>query len=926
MPNENLTSDTPPRAHQTMSAPYNWGKLDEARQALIDEFNNVVPELPLSFFFDNIFPQVPSSIDIDDVVQTLQDNDTIRNGRWSAFQKDPNRNGDEEDMVFAPLESLAAAVAEAVKVSGIQHRFTYLCRPRRKPASTTKLTHTRPDGYFVLDHKGTLRWSDIALCAEFKKADTTGDRDDVNDFFTIFTFGLTIENSKTRFWYCSRSEMYVSEPFNFIEDHSMMVRFILAFAYAKPQDAGWDPTVKRVPGTKGPPRYDIIVRDKDGKETVYRTTRMISDVGANPIRSRGTRVWEARELRNDEEYGPAVVLRDSWIDADRQNEGDILETFRSAKTEPDDEELIDQGLLSVVCHGDVFVDTQRDHTRIVMTRGADITSDSPLFVLQYTPPPEVDPRNTLSHTGVGKLITPPDRYPPNEVVTYHPKIHYRIVFKEVCRSLYTVTELGTLFKVLMQITCVLNAIHKLGWIHRDISPGNILIYEVDGEVYAKLTDLEYAKCMNLGSPAHEVKTGTPHFMAIEVDHMRYLFNPLISESDKDDSEEESSIPPLALFKQGRKKNPPDAEVNLNTTKSMAPVNSIFLYNPLHDLESVWWTAVYFLFNRDVVRVAGEVATPDKEKEKGRRNYAYAIFHKHKERDDVLKMPNVYAEAVKSLHVSLSDIVDQLEIARKSLVARYQDVEKEIPMIVSKEAARNLHRKFQKILNVIGDLAFQADIVIRQSAQDVAEAKQIYGHNSTHTQDDTILILSAQAEDDDTLQDKDLLLPIQEEDACLEAVPEAPSPTPVAAKPAMRLISRRTARSPSAINSRSTSVMLSSRATRSTQPGTSTSRVLTTKAADARCSGNICAGAQTSPETYETASYNFATTQEIGGDSFTAILRPAFHRRSAVVREYGYENTTCHNYARNQDNLCTHNAKDQTDYDHDINAHGRDSSD
>ena len=32
-----------------------------------------------------------------------------------------------------------------------------------------------------------------------------------------------------------------------------------------------------------------------------------------------------------------------------------------------------------------------------------------------------------------------------------------------------------------------------GYVHRDVSPGNIIIHEVDGKRLASLSDLEYAK-------------------------------------------------------------------------------------------------------------------------------------------------------------------------------------------------------------------------------------------------------------------------------------------------------------------------------------------------------------------------------------------------------------------------------------------------
>jgi len=42
---------------------------------------------------------------------------------------------------------------------------------------------------------------------------------------------------------------------------------------------------------------------------------------------------------------------------------------------------------------------------------------------------------------------------------------------------------------LVGLSCMFSA----GYVHRDVSPGNIIIHEVDGKRLASLSDLEYAK-------------------------------------------------------------------------------------------------------------------------------------------------------------------------------------------------------------------------------------------------------------------------------------------------------------------------------------------------------------------------------------------------------------------------------------------------
>ncbi|KAI5993473.1 hypothetical protein EDD15DRAFT_895236 [Pisolithus albus] len=85
---------------------------------------------------------------------------------------------------------------------------------------------------------------------------------------------------------------------------------------------------------------------------------------------------------------------------------------------------------------------------------------------------------------------------------------------------------------------------------RDISTGSVLYWGGMGE----LADLEYAKHIN-SSVTHEVRTGTLEFMANEVEAQTYLFYDPIGDA----------------------------------------VECSFRFNPLHDMESLWWIATWTLY-------------------------------------------------------------------------------------------------------------------------------------------------------------------------------------------------------------------------------------------------------------------------------------------------------------------------------------------
>lgn len=71
------------------------------------------------------------------------------------------------------------------------------------------------------------------------------------------------------------------------------------------------------------------------------------------IVSRGTRVFQARRLEsNGNEVGDPVVVKDIWMDDDRDREGDIIRKVCESLSE-EDRPLLDKHLLTVLSHGNV---------------------------------------------------------------------------------------------------------------------------------------------------------------------------------------------------------------------------------------------------------------------------------------------------------------------------------------------------------------------------------------------------------------------------------------------------------------------------------------------------------------------------------------------------------------------------------------------
>ena len=110
-----------------------------------------------------------------------------------------------------------------------------------------------------------------------------------------FVFGFTIENTQMRVWMANRSEVVVSEPFNFItvrivsldlvlksadsqvKEHEKFLHFVLSQMYATPHRLGIDTTMTVFKEkSAGASIYDITVHHVIGgliQPVVFRTQR-----------------------------------------------------------------------------------------------------------------------------------------------------------------------------------------------------------------------------------------------------------------------------------------------------------------------------------------------------------------------------------------------------------------------------------------------------------------------------------------------------------------------------------------------------------------------------------------------------------------------------------------------------------------------------
>ncbi|KAI5993491.1 hypothetical protein EDD15DRAFT_2548104, partial [Pisolithus albus] len=574
------TPDAVPRPKQTSMTEYRSGDLTFSRRAVLRDLGGI-PSVSLDYFESRVLPPLPQGVDVTKIKESAVWSKDSK--RWASFTTNPKESRKSEHDAFKPLSQVFDAVVREARqtIANRETTLVYASRPTKLP-TCERSNSTRPDAFLLLREKKSIddktdtsndshrhSWNDIAVSFEFKKGTGEEDREDddekvISSLHHIMrsdpcrrsTLGVTIEDTQMRFWFTCRAITLVSEPFDFFTEPEHLIHFFCSLAFANEQQLGWDPTVQRV-CVEGKPQYNITVRTDEGKETVYQSTKMISDFSAHAMQGRGTRVFQVRlTLQNGQPVHNVepLVLKDSWRKLGRAREDEILGQIFDGLGKKYGTKKVSEArdyFLTVLAAGDVIVDGKKDKTTSLLCDADELPPDFGLHRLPADDLPEWKP------TRSGEGLTPNVSSVPPSVKKsqIRHRIHYRVVFKEVCQPIHDLKRLDTAFKTLMDIHKALQLLHSIGWVHRALSTGNALHFGGMG----KLADLEYAQYMD-SSITHEVQTGTLEFMACEVESEEYLFAQVTVKAPGED-------------------------------RNWCP----FKFNPLHDMESLWWIATWTLF-------------------------------------------------------------------------------------------------------------------------------------------------------------------------------------------------------------------------------------------------------------------------------------------------------------------------------------------
>ncbi|KAJ7207101.1 hypothetical protein GGX14DRAFT_324472, partial [Mycena pura] len=394
-----------------------------------------------------------------------------------------------------------------------------------------------------------------------------------NDPRRTHMYSLTIEKDSCRLWYYCRSHCVKSEAFSLSTDIRSFIHFVISISFTTEEDLGFDPTIRRRRNEDNTIYYEYKLN-----HTVYKTLSLISEHPAAAITGRGTRVWRVQD-----DAGTVCVLKDYWVDdvsengqciTERQILTKIYRRLNELQKLPASDLDIPEAEREVVLSA--LKNYRKYFVNISACKTLGVTKDiCPKFsrcsvieeelVSQAAPAQVSTNGDRCIARGSSMPISQGSQVSLGEVQhprSFHQKRHCRLLYEEECTAFYAIDDLEEAIQVLHDCVLGLQLLYLAGFVHRDISPGNVLLHRrAGGRCIGKLSDFEYAKPFSRDdSVARDPKSGTPGFISVEVYLQDYQHLPF------------------------------SAKRGIN-----GPIP--FSFNFLHDMDSVLWITLYLFATR-----------------------------------------------------------------------------------------------------------------------------------------------------------------------------------------------------------------------------------------------------------------------------------------------------------------------------------------
>ncbi|KAK0194219.1 hypothetical protein F5146DRAFT_1184019 [Armillaria mellea] len=688
--NKHLESvqETPKKYNRTENLSHASGTMAKHRADVVKDIKDV-PQVSLEYYESYILPPSIYSKHVESITEALVVDKVLKKSddegvlRWAAFFKDPAKSGQHEDETFKHMAAIAAAIVKAARTvlsEGPEPTTVMECRPKEPTLSEGRNGGFRSDGHYrllqsrcpdyvknatsttpieppdLIKKNGHKLACDRPALEEYKKGDTPWDQND--DFGKLignasqamyadptrrFMFGTTIENRTARFWFFSRAIVLASKSFDFIKDYTHLIRYVLSLSFATAEDLGYDLSVTRVayPLATNPSEHSIQYDYRVGGDT-YRTVKCLSSFRASGLLSRATRVWTVCQI-NDENH-PQYALKDVWVPSDAQTEFEIQQEIFSSieKHHPEINQDYRKKYFMEILKCEV-VRTSRnrndDMSEFVRKR-LEIMGDLALETPETANISRTMPGSTISTPTGASLANPDADHKRKPRRLYNGRKHVRVVFADVGTPLSDIWQPSVLFKALGGALKGIYHLYLGHYVHRDISAGNIILCNGMG----KISDLEYAKKFLSGGPRNDPKTGTPIYMAVEVQATDYIFLP-----------RQPLLPGLDDHTLQRPRPP-------------------FLHNYLHDIESLFWIGFHSLFSSvPATYPRDQLARRDEQRELFNDLFPHSLEGSH-DRRSLFVDAQLLDATENALPNEYIDVVRRLLRIRSVLTYHYNEVE------------------------------------------------------------------------------------------------------------------------------------------------------------------------------------------------------------------------------------------------------------
>ncbi|EAU89709.2 other/FunK1 protein kinase [Coprinopsis cinerea okayama7 len=375
-----------------------------------------------------------------------------------------------------------------------------------------------------------------------------------SDARRTFTYAITVQRDKLSIWYLSRSLCVRSTPFNMTEHPDLLIQALTCIMLATPEQLGYDPLVTLLPDLSYV--YELPPDHNRANSLYYRTTELISQYHSADTAGRSTRVWRVKQVTSsarpvDLPGASDMVLKHVSVDATMPTEREVQEQLFS--------DISAFGKLKNWRENDVLKEMPKDDLDVLAEalKGDNFRQLFSCIIAHHVG----EPASTPSTEAV-KLSKP-----------RCPKRKCFFVYELLCTPLSKIPTLGEAIDVIKQCVTALRLMWCAGWVHRDVSIGNILAFRPsqDSPWEVRLTDLEHAR--RFPDPnvlGDDTPIGTPYFMPVELQNRGYYF-PALEERPKE-------------------------------RKTWFPVKPL-VHNYQHDLESIWWIILWLITGRTTIPVS-----------------------------------------------------------------------------------------------------------------------------------------------------------------------------------------------------------------------------------------------------------------------------------------------------------------------------------